>query len=177
MLDPSQVRLHPVREDPYRWLVRPGKEYLFEKNLSDQSVGVYKELYDGINKYFEATQPPSSLLNERLDRENLDTSSETTITFTSRINELQVQKDYALQEVNLLKSQLDAEVKLRLCLEEKLQVAYDRQESLRQELQKSESRERYFRNAALDYSQEIAKVAPALTKLTERTYFTDAGFI
>lgn len=71
MLDPSQVRLHPVREDPYRWLVRPGKEYLFEKNLSDQSVGVYKELYDGINKYFEATQPPSSLLNERLDRENL----------------------------------------------------------------------------------------------------------
>lgn len=88
-----------------------------------------------------------------------------------------MQKDYALQGLNLLKSQLDAEVKLRITLEEKLQVSYERLDGLKQELQKSENREKYFRNAALDYSQEIAKIAPALSKLTERTYFTDLGFL
>lgn len=70
-LDPSQVRLHPVRDDPYRWLVRPGKEYLFEKNLSDQSVGAYKELYDGIDKFFEATPSSSHLQNEQVEHETL----------------------------------------------------------------------------------------------------------
>jgi hypothetical protein len=69
-LDPSQVRLHPTQDDPYRWLVSPGKEYLFAKNLSDQSVGVYKELCDGINKYFEATQAPLSPRVEPLGMES-----------------------------------------------------------------------------------------------------------
>ncbi|RSL93377.1 hypothetical protein CDV31_014733 [Fusarium ambrosium] len=176
-LDPSQVRLHPTRDDPYRWLVSPGKEYLFAKNLSDQSVGVYKELCDGVNTYFEATQAPLSPLPEPLGKESFGSINKSTISFTSRINELQVQKDYASQEVHLLRSQLEAEVKLRLSLEEKIQVAHERQEGLKQELQKLARRENYYRNAALTYSQGIAKVLPTLTELTEKTYFLDTDFI
>ncbi|KAH7230133.1 uncharacterized protein BKA55DRAFT_526370 [Fusarium redolens] len=176
-IEPSQVRLLPVREDPYRWSIVPGKEYLFEKNLSDQSTKIYKDLYQGINKDFKATKPPPSLLDKLPQRDNASTSHQTTIRVTSQINELQVQKDYALQRIKLLESQLQEELKRRVGLEEKLQVAHERQQCLMRELQKAERRETYFRNAALDYSQEIAKVAPALRKLTEKTYFTDDGFI
>lgn len=82
-----------------------------------------------------------------------------------------------MQELNLLKSQLEAEVKLRITVEEQLQISHERQESLAQELHKSENREKYFRKAALEYSQEIAQIAPTLSKLTEKTYFTDLGFL
>jgi hypothetical protein len=79
--------------------------------------------------------------------------------------------------VHLLRSQLEAEVTLRLSLEEKLRVEQERQEGLKQELQRLASRENYYRNAALTYSQGIAKVLPALTELTEKTYFLDTDFI
>lgn len=69
-IEPSQVRLLPVREDPYRWSIVPGKEYLFEKNLSDQSTKIYKDLYQGINKDFKATKPPPSLLDKLPQRDN-----------------------------------------------------------------------------------------------------------
>ena len=61
-LQPSQVRLHTTRDDPYQWRVLPEKEYLFEKNLSDHSVGAYKELHDGVGVYFEATQAAGQTL-------------------------------------------------------------------------------------------------------------------
>ncbi|KAG7435725.1 hypothetical protein Forpi1262_v002102 [Fusarium oxysporum f. sp. raphani] len=112
-LEPSQVRLLPVREDPYRWSIVPGKEYLFEKNLSDQSTKIYKDLYQGINKDFKATKPPPSLLDKLPQRDNASTPHQTTIRVTSQINELQVQKDYALQRIKLLESQLQEELKRR----------------------------------------------------------------
>ncbi|KPM41098.1 hypothetical protein AK830_g5497 [Neonectria ditissima] len=176
-LKPSQVRLHPTRDDPYQWRVLPEKQYLFEKNLSDYSVGVYKELHDGIGVSFRAIRAAPTSPDGRLERDTLDPFDKATMSFASRINQLQVQKDYAAQEVNLLKSQLEAEVKLRLSLEEKLQIAYERQESLQKGLRDSANRENYFRTAALTYSQGIAKVLPALRDLTEKTFITETGFI
>ncbi|KAM5358837.1 hypothetical protein ACJZ2D_014935 [Fusarium nematophilum] len=173
-LEPSQVRLHPTRNDPYKWHIFPGKEYLFEKNLSDNSVRVYQELHDGVGVFFEATEATEASLDARGNTGSLDS---TAVSFASRINELQVQKDYAAQEMNLLKSQLETEVKLRLDLEERLQAAYEREGCLKEDLQKTASRENYYRDAALGYSQGIAKVLPALRDLSEKTYFTDAGFI
>ena len=44
--------------DPYIWKVIPGKEErfstIFSKNLSDHSVGAYRELSEGVDEYFEA---------------------------------------------------------------------------------------------------------------------------
>jgi hypothetical protein len=53
-IEPSQVRLTPGPVDLYRWKVLPVKRQLFSKNLSDHSIGAYKELYRGVGISFEA---------------------------------------------------------------------------------------------------------------------------
>ena len=65
-IDPSQVRLVPRVTDPYRWRFVPEKEHLFSKNISEHSIGAYKELCEGIDAYnegkgaaFEAVPAPS----------------------------------------------------------------------------------------------------------------------
>ncbi len=59
-MEPSQVRLMPRAEDPYRWKVLPEKQHLFEKNLSDHSTGAYKDLWNGVNATFEAVPVESA---------------------------------------------------------------------------------------------------------------------
>lgn len=193
-LDPSQVRLHPTRDDAYRWKVLPEKHHLFEKNLSDLSIGAYKELYDGVGVTFEAVRVTCSTLSEsfygqvtfvrclspsleRLPNSIQNAASTEPVTFTSRINELQVQNDYMTQQLNFVKFQLEAEIKLRLTLEDKLQVSHDRQEAFRQDLQKADQRETYFRNAALKYSQVLAKLEPILSELQQDPPVTEFGCI
>jgi hypothetical protein len=53
-IEPSQVRLTPGPGDLYSWKVLPEKKYLFSKNISDHSIGAYKELCGGIGVLFEA---------------------------------------------------------------------------------------------------------------------------
>lgn len=53
-IEPSQVRLITRADDPYTWKVLPEKRHLFLKNISDHSIGAYKELCKGIGVAFEA---------------------------------------------------------------------------------------------------------------------------
>jgi hypothetical protein len=57
-VEPSRVRLTPGADDQYIWKILPEKKELFskifEKNLSDHSVGAYKELCQGVGVTFEA---------------------------------------------------------------------------------------------------------------------------
>ena len=57
-VEPSRVRVSPGADDQYIWKILPEKKELFsktfEKNLSDHSVGAYKELCQGIGVTFEA---------------------------------------------------------------------------------------------------------------------------
>lgn len=57
-VEPSQIRLNPNATDGYNWKILPEKvEHLssiFSKKLSDQSVGAYKELFNGVGSNFEA---------------------------------------------------------------------------------------------------------------------------
>jgi hypothetical protein len=58
-VEPAQVRLQPKVEDGYIWKPLPNKEhlfkrYLFTKQLSKQSIGVYTELYREVGNSFEA---------------------------------------------------------------------------------------------------------------------------
>ncbi|OCK88969.1 uncharacterized protein K441DRAFT_585978, partial [Cenococcum geophilum 1.58] len=52
------VRLIPSLDDPYIWRVLLEKEELFLriflKNISDYSIGAYKELYKGVSITFKA---------------------------------------------------------------------------------------------------------------------------
>lgn len=60
IIEPSQVRLIPGPDDPYIWKVLPEKGELFSrifsKNISDHSIGAYKELCEGVGKTFEAVR-------------------------------------------------------------------------------------------------------------------------
>ena len=55
-----QVRLIPGPDNPYIWKVLPEKEELFSriflKNISNYSIGAYKELCERVGIIFEAVQ-------------------------------------------------------------------------------------------------------------------------
>ncbi|KAF2806406.1 uncharacterized protein BDZ99DRAFT_348577, partial [Mytilinidion resinicola] len=59
---PSEVRLNPSATDPYAWKILPEKEGLlskiFSKNISEHSIGAYRELCEEVGITFEAV--PSS---------------------------------------------------------------------------------------------------------------------
>jgi hypothetical protein len=56
VIEPSQVRLVTGADDLYTWKVLPQKKHLFSKNISDYSIGAYKELCEGIDSAFEAAR-------------------------------------------------------------------------------------------------------------------------
>ncbi|KAK3937054.1 hypothetical protein QBC46DRAFT_232461, partial [Diplogelasinospora grovesii] len=57
-IKPSEVRLNPRANDPYKWKVLLGKEEFFSKvfakNLSDYSISTYRLLYREVRKTFKA---------------------------------------------------------------------------------------------------------------------------
>jgi hypothetical protein len=48
LIEPSQVRLRTTPDDLDIWEILKEKEYLFKKNISDHSIAVLKELYEGV---------------------------------------------------------------------------------------------------------------------------------
>lgn len=63
VIEPSQVRLIPRGDDPYRWKFLAENTYLFSKNISDHSIGAYKKLCQGVGTAFEALPAPSVTRN------------------------------------------------------------------------------------------------------------------
>ena len=53
------MRLKTSPDDPYLWERMKEKEHLFQRNLSDLSIGQLKELLDGVDKSFVAIWKPS----------------------------------------------------------------------------------------------------------------------
>lgn len=58
MVEPTQVRLKPTAEDKYTWVPQPGKEHLFDKQLSKHSIRAYMELCQDVDETFEAVALP-----------------------------------------------------------------------------------------------------------------------
>lgn len=104
-----------------------------------------------------------------------DTADPEPVSFTARINELQVQNDYLSQELNFVKFQLEAEIKWRLSLEEKLTISHERQAAIQEDIQKVSKQESYFRNATLKYSQAVARLGPILSELQQDPPVTEDG--
>lgn len=81
------------------------------------------------------------------------------------------------QQLGLIRIQLEAEVKLRISLEDKLKMVGERVDSMQNELKSTARRESYFRNIALRYSQGVSQMAPILNKLQADPGITDEGFL
>ncbi|KAI3341943.1 hypothetical protein F4824DRAFT_486381 [Ustulina deusta] len=141
-LNPSQVRLNTTRNDAYSWETLPEARHLFSKNLSDHSVGAYKELCDNVGVTFEAVRRVSEPLQKPSGQGIFSSVHPELPSLTSRIGELEAQNDYFSEQLYL-----------RASLEEKLRLAYERSEGLQKELQAAACGEAYFRNRAGKYSQ------------------------
>lgn len=81
------------------------------------------------------------------------------------------------QQLQLLKLQLEAEVKQRLNLDDKLKLSYDRTEELQSDLKSAARGETYFRDIAMKYSRGISRLVPILDELQENPGITDDGFL
>ncbi|KAK1838832.1 hypothetical protein CCHR01_18544 [Colletotrichum chrysophilum] len=176
-LDPSQVRLHPSTDDGYCWKVlNDAHNYLFDKkkNLSDQSIGIYKDLYNLCGEVFEA-----------VPREQVSAVSETTFpqipakatSFTARIRELEVQNDYLSQQTSLIKSQLDSEVRLRLEQKEELELSYQRLQAVLEDLKKANLRASFLEKSAMKCSQGMSKLRPIIDDIQQSCIFNQDGFL
>jgi hypothetical protein len=69
-VEPAEVRLIPTANDPYTWRKLPGKQHLFAKHLSKQSIGIYRELCREVGVSFEAI--PVADTRNAVERNPLD---------------------------------------------------------------------------------------------------------
>jgi hypothetical protein len=90
LVEPAQVRLITAVEDLYRWKFLPGKEHLFEKQLSKHSIGAYMELFRDVGISFEAVLAETA---------NQEPAIDGSITFTRRILELERDKSKLAEEL------------------------------------------------------------------------------
>ncbi|KAI1330380.1 hypothetical protein F5Y16DRAFT_396346 [Xylariaceae sp. FL0255] len=103
-LDPSQVRLHTTRDDGYCWKALPEAQRLFSKNLSDHSIGAYKELCDNVGVTFEAVPAVLSSPQNRLGHSIFSALHPEPRSFTSQVSELQAQNDTVSEQLFAVKS-------------------------------------------------------------------------
>ena len=84
-IEPSQVRLIPRAQDPYVWKILPEKRdvlsKMFSKNISDHSIGTYKELCKGVGVTFEA-----ELVTTKISVANEDSITSVNVRRVSRLS-------------------------------------------------------------------------------------------
>jgi DNA repair ATPase RecN len=132
LIEPSQVRLVTGADDLYTWKVLPQKKHLFSKNISDHSIGAYKELCEGIDSAFEAV-PVTTTTFTRLAEYIQETLKSTEVckpvkfliptkknslkplqaSFSAKIDELREENENLERELKEWKDQATAESKLR----------------------------------------------------------------
>ncbi|KAI6080981.1 hypothetical protein F4821DRAFT_273473 [Hypoxylon rubiginosum] len=142
------------------YLLLPKKQYLFSKNLSDHSVKAYKDLCEGVGVIFEAVRAMPESYTGQGAFVGIEPDP---LSFIARINELQYQ--------------LEAEIKLRLGVEEKQKLADERFNHLQEQLDAATRRESYFRSLALRYSQGFSKMIPIINDLQEDPGITEEGYL
>ncbi|KAI0977481.1 hypothetical protein F4678DRAFT_413214 [Xylaria arbuscula] len=155
----------------------PEMQHLFSKNLSDHSIGAYRELCDNVGVAFEAVRSVPGSPQTFPGQRTLNSAHPEPRSFTSQISELQARNDHLAEELRHVTLQLDAEVQLRLSIDEQLKLAYERSEFLQKELEAAARGETYFRNMALKYSHGISKLVPILDQLQENPGITQDGFV
>lgn len=118
VVEPSQVRLLPGDEDPYKWDRVEEKEHLFQKNLSDLSIRALRELIESIGDSVAASwkSPRAELAAKGI--ENYPPSLDSDIGFSAKINDLQQVKNELIGERDIWKTKAEAEAAMRRDVEE-----------------------------------------------------------
>ncbi|KAF9690390.1 hypothetical protein EKO04_011609 [Ascochyta lentis] len=118
----SKVRLKPVSDSAYCWKIVPGKElllqHLFSKNISEHSVGAYKELCAGVSKDFEVIAPTVESADAAQRAEGLGClrpamSMGVDMSFSAQIARLEEENTRLSTKAEEAKGQLSAESRRR----------------------------------------------------------------
>ncbi|KKY29201.1 hypothetical protein UCRPC4_g00107 [Phaeomoniella chlamydospora] len=139
VVEPSQVRLLPGDEDPYKWDRVEEKEHLFQKNLSDLSIRALRELIESIGDSVAASwkSPRAELAAKGIENVSTKTqksrhpflltnsvspqyppSLDSDIGFSAKINDLQQVKNELIGERDIWKTKAEAEAAMRRDVEE-----------------------------------------------------------
>ena len=184
------------REDQYRWRVLPELQHLFTKQLSDHTLGAFKDLCEGLGKTFEAVPQtegrsitPSigsaisvptrvSQVTRQvvlvLTNEKLSTSSAQT-SLSSRIDELQELNAELVKEISSLHDQVASELAVKKRLEGELGLLNETNRQLRQEIEKKAQERDYFWVASVKYAEGIRRMVPIIDGLKNTATFTADG--
>ncbi|KAF1949116.1 hypothetical protein CC80DRAFT_581698 [Byssothecium circinans] len=123
IVEPAQVRLLPSPDDPYTWRFLPEKKHLFSKNISDHSISAYKDLCNGVGRTFEAI--PAKQRNSAdsfgmVEGAVVSTVSQTEISFSTLIDQLQDKNFVLSQSLDEMRTQLSVELECRRHAEREL---------------------------------------------------------
>ncbi|PVH69406.1 hypothetical protein DL98DRAFT_661712 [Cadophora sp. DSE1049] len=167
VIEPSQVRLVTGADDLYTWKVLPQKKHLFSKNISDHSIGAYKELCEGIDSAFEAVPVTTKTRARSAEyvQETLMSTESPQASFSAKIDELREENKNLERELKQWKDQATAESKLRQESEQERSQLRDANQTLQCELQKSVMAADYFRSSISQYSQMVARIMPLMEEL------------
>ncbi|KFY83261.1 hypothetical protein V500_10116, partial [Pseudogymnoascus sp. VKM F-4518 (FW-2643)] len=91
-VDPLEIRLITREQDPYSWQYLPAASHLFQKNLSNHSIGAYMELFREIGSSFEAVAKEHMLLTRPAAN------------FTDKITQLEAENLRLVIELNKCKN-------------------------------------------------------------------------
>ena len=174
MVEPSEVRLKPGSDDTYHWKTVPGKEHLldhlFSKNISEHSVGAYKELYAGVGRVFEAVAPPdeTARTTQRLTglgclRPAMATGVD--ISFSAQIECLEEENARLSTEIEDTKRQLSEESRRRQEAEATLEQLGQANQRVREQHDKASLAAETYMRALEKQSQGLSVVMPILEEL------------
>ncbi|QBZ66673.1 hypothetical protein PoMZ_13656 [Pyricularia oryzae] len=164
-VQPSDVRLNPGKNDPYRWKFIPGEEEtlkpIFAKNLSDHSTGIYQLLCYGVGKRFEAV--PAE--NATPPFQSATTLLPTGTSFTDTIENLSEENGKLCKEVDDLKRRLEVEENTRWKMEEENRQMQVSQAELQFQLQQLLGFVENLRVNVSNYCRGMDQVVPLLEEL------------
>ena len=165
LIEPSQVRLVTTSDDPYTWAALPEKRHLFSKNISDHSIGAYKELCEGIENIFEVIPAiAAGCLQGDVALDNLQNFGQKS-SFTAKIDDLQGENARLLQELCQWRDQASAESQSRQCAEEEVNQLATANQRLQEEAQKNAAAVKYFKGRLFKYVQGMNRILPLLQEL------------
>ncbi|KKY22683.1 hypothetical protein UCRPC4_g03185 [Phaeomoniella chlamydospora] len=165
-IEPSQVRLNPGMNDPYIWKVIPGKEErfstIFSKNLSDHSVGAYRELSEGVDEYFEAL--PSNVHDANVPASLISLKSPD-LGFSAQISQLKEEKAKISQDLYEWRDKAVAESEGRAAAERDALQLCEVQQQLQKETRDYAVTVEHLRSTVAKWFQGLEEVMPILEEL------------
>lgn len=164
------MRLITNDDDPYVWSALPGKEHLFSKNISDHSIGAYRELCDGIGVSFEALPATTTrkcsanrLQGEILSIKLCDPGSQ--VSFSEKIQELQTENARLTQELSQWRDRATTASEFKQRAQEEVNQLTSANQRLQQEAQTNAMVAKHFINSTRKYVERVDRVLPLLENL------------